>query len=49
MKDVQTKVTRLEDANYQAFKQAQRAKTQAHAALVKEVRRQTRKAARDCK
>ena len=49
MKIVESQVRKLESPDYRAFKQAQQAKAQAHAALVKEVRRQTRKAAQDQK
>ena len=49
MKIVESQVRKLESPDYRAVKQAQQAKAQAHVARVKEVRRQTRKAARDCK
>jgi hypothetical protein len=49
MKIVESQVRKLESPDYRAFKKAQEARAQAHAARVTEVRRQTRKAARDCK
>jgi hypothetical protein len=44
-----SQVRKLESPDYRAFKQVQEAKAQSHVALVKEVRRQTRKAVRDQK
>ncbi len=44
MKAVQTKVTRLNSPDYESFKQSQQQKAQAHAAVVREVRRQSRQA-----
>ena len=46
MKAVQTKVTRLNSPDYEAFKQSQQQKAQAHAAVVREVRLQSQQAAK---
>jgi hypothetical protein len=46
MKAVQTKVTRLNSPDYQSFKQSQRQKAEAHAALVREAQRQSKQAAK---
>ncbi|MGA2066867.1 MAG: hypothetical protein ABSG86_17955 [Thermoguttaceae bacterium] len=45
MKVTDSKVTKLEDASYQAFKQAEKANADDHAALVRAVGTQSRKAA----
>jgi hypothetical protein len=47
MKTTDSKVTRLEDATYQAFKRAEQAKAAAHAASVKAARIQSRQAAKE--
>jgi hypothetical protein len=49
MKNVDSKVTVLQDANYAAFKQAEKTKAEIHAAHVRAAKAQSRKAARDRK
>ena len=46
MKAVQAKVTRINSPDYKAFKQSRQQKAQAHAAVVREVRRQSQPAAK---
>jgi hypothetical protein len=47
VKVTDSKVTKLEDAGFKAFKQAERAKANAHAARVRAARTQGRKALRE--
>ena len=49
MKVTDSKVTRLENASFKAFKQTERAKADAHAAHVRAARTQSRKALRERK
>jgi hypothetical protein len=49
VKVTDSKVTKLEDATFKAFKQAEKAKADAHAAHVRAARTQSRQALRERK
>jgi hypothetical protein len=49
VRNIDSKVTVLQDANYAAFKQAEKAKADVHAAHVRAAKTQSRKAARERK